>query len=94
MLADGNPVDVLAFRSGDVYKITQAGAGLNLRLEPSRNAGVIQKLEPDEYVTIVDGPFQAEGFTWWKLRYELSNGDSLEGWAVGQPEWYQRAWGQ
>ena len=94
VLADGNPVDVLAFRSGDVYKITQAGAGLNLRLEPSRNAGVIQKLEPDEYVTIVDGPFQAEGFTWWKLRYELSNGDSLEGWAVGQPEWYQRAWGQ
>jgi hypothetical protein len=94
VLADGNPVDVLAFRLRDVYKITEAGAGLNLRLEPTRNAGVIQKLEPGEYVTIVDGPLQAEGFTWWRLRYERSNGDSLEGWAVGQPEWYERAWGQ
>jgi hypothetical protein len=94
VLADGNPVDVLAFRIGDVYKITPAGAGLNLRLEPSRDAGVIRKLTPAEYVTIVDGPLQAEGFTWWKLSYELSNGETLEGWAVGQSEWYERAWGQ
>jgi hypothetical protein len=92
-LADGNPVDVLAFRIGDVYKITQEGAGLNLRAAPTRNARAIQQLRQSEYVTIVDGPQQAEGFTWWKLRYDLSNGETLEGWAVGQPEWYERVQG-
>ena len=94
LLSGGNPVDVLAFRVGDVYLITRAGENLNLRREPSRKSESIRKLQLGEYVMIVEGPIQAEGFTWWKLQADLHAQEPIEGWAVENPEWYERAWGQ
>jgi hypothetical protein len=94
ILPEGSPIDVLAFRVGDVYRITLAGARLNLRYEPSLNSGVVRRLQAGEYAMIVDGPVSAEGFTWWKLRLDLLEDDPVEGWAVEDPSWYERAWGQ
>ncbi|MBN1146429.1 MAG: DUF3160 domain-containing protein [Anaerolineales bacterium] len=94
ILPDGNPIDVLAFRIGDVYRITLAGNRLNLRKEPTRNASVARQLLAGAYVTIIDGPAQAEGYTWWKFRLEPFADPLIEGWAVEQAEWYERAWGQ
>jgi hypothetical protein len=94
LLPEGDPVDILAFRVGDVYRITQAGLELNVRESASRYAKGIQKLQPGDYVMIVDGPVQAEGFTWWKFSLNPYSESQVEGWAVENQAWYERAWGQ
>jgi hypothetical protein len=94
MLSDGNPIDVLAFRVGDVYRITLPGNRLTVRDAPSRHGNVIQQMSAGDYVTILDGPVQAEGFTWWKFNLDPYEAVPREGWAVQNPYWYERAWGQ
>jgi len=94
LLPGGAPVDVLAFRIGDTYRITKMGNQLNMRSSPSIGSSVVRELEAGDYVIIVDGPVQAGGFTWWKLKLALPSEDAPEGWSVENPEWYQRAWGQ
>lgn len=88
----GYMVDVTAFRKGDTYLVTPAGANLNLRATPSLQANILRKLDPDTYVTILDGPIQAEKYTWWKVRVEMVG--MQEGWVVEDQDWYVRAWGQ
>ena len=94
ILMQGFPMDVLAFRVGDVYRITTAGDRLNVRKTPSRAAGVLRQLQQGEYVKIIDGPLQAQGFIWWKIQFDLSLAAPLEGWVVENPDWFERAWGQ
>jgi hypothetical protein len=88
-LAGGEPVQVLAFRIGDIYIITAAGNKLNVRQEPSLRAEVLTQLETDTYVEISAGPVFAEGYTWWKLR-DTWDGNDL-GWAVEDQTWYKRS---
>ena len=92
LLPGGIPVDVLAFRVGDTYRITPEGDKLNMRAATSLNASLVYQLQTGDYVIIVDGPTQAAGFTWWKL--ELAMDPSVSAWAVENPAWYERAWGQ
>ena len=92
LLPGGVPIDVLAFRLGDTYRITSEGNKLNMRTETSLSAQSVYQLQAGEYVIIMDGPVQAAGFTWWK--FALSHDESITGWAVENPEWYRRAWGQ
>ncbi len=73
------------FEPGDIYTITEAGADLNLRTEPSLDSAVLTQLQPGDAVTILDGPVEADGYTWWKMSTE----DGTEGWAVNIPEWYE-----
>jgi len=94
LLPDGNPVDYLVFRIGDIYRITREGSLLSLRAQPSRASDVVTKLLVGDQVKIVDGPVDAEGFTWWKIEQDLDDGAALEGWAVENQEWYQRVWSQ
>jgi hypothetical protein len=55
--------------------------GLNLR----ERAGVDQAipillaLQPGTDVTVVEGPVQADGLAWWKVRVA-----NIEGWCAGQ----------
>ncbi|MEJ5201992.1 MAG: DUF3160 domain-containing protein [Anaerolineales bacterium] len=87
----GKAMDVLAFRIGDVYILTEAGANppLNLRKSPSKNAAVVKKLDMVEtYLTIIDGPVNADGYRWWKIKLY----DDTEGWIVENQEWYQRSY--
>lgn len=94
IIPGGVPVDVLAFRIGDVYRITQAGAQLNMRVFPSLAASVKHQLEMGEYVKFIDGPVDGGGYTWWKVSLEPSQDPPLEGWVVLDPTWFERAWGQ
>jgi hypothetical protein len=87
----GKPVDALAFRVGDVYLITEAGQGINVRETPSTSAAILAQLEAHEYIGILDGPVQADGYSWWKIYQEFGGG---EGWVVQSAEWYERAHGQ
>ena len=71
---------------GNEYKITQAGARLNLWSAPSISSKTERRLEPGERVFLLEGPIGAEGYRWWKLRVV---GDGTEGWAMEHPDWYQ-----
>ena len=94
ILPNGHPVDSLVFRVGDTYILKGAAENLNLRESPSRNAPAIRVLAKGEYMLILDGPVQADGFTWWKFRTDLNSDQQVEGWAVEDPDWYQRSWGR
>lgn len=45
-----------------------------------RETTVLFRAPEETLLTIIDGPTQADGFTWWKVRSQLN--PSLEGWAV------------
>jgi hypothetical protein len=70
---------------GDLYTITEAGADLNLRAELSLDGETIRKLQPGDRVTILDGPVEVDGYTWWQMQAE----DGATGWAVNISEWYE-----
>ena len=72
------------FAPGSVYSITSAGANLNLRAQPALDGQVAKRLLPGEAVTILEGPTQADGYTWWRMRTK----DGIEGWAADIPDWY------
>jgi hypothetical protein len=55
------------------------GAGLRLREEGNLLARTLTMMPEGTGVTILDGPVFADGFTWWRVRYE-----ALEGWSAGQ----------
>jgi hypothetical protein len=76
----------LPFHIGDTYTINDAGANLNLRQAPSLSAKVLMKLQTGEQVQILEGPVEADGYSWWKARVVS---DGAEGWLVEQPEWYE-----
>ncbi len=93
VLDGGSPADWLAFRVDDWYLITEAGADLNLRDSPSLEGAVIRQLQINEYLWVVDGPVNADGFIWWKVALSMW-ADSVTGWVGESQEWYERAWGQ
>lgn len=55
-----------------------AGAGLLLRAEPGRQASVIANAREGTILTVLDGPQEAGGYTWWKLRTPAGQ----EGWGA------------
>lgn len=70
---------------GEKYTIAEAGANLNLRDSPSLSGISLMKLQEGEFVTILEGPIEADGYFWWKIRV----GENVaEGWAVEVAGWY------
>jgi len=93
VLQGGNPTAWLAFRIGDIYYITEAGAKLNVREQPSTRSKILMQLKYYDYVEIIDGPVQADGYTWWQFKiYDSSSGVEPTGWAVENQEWYERSY--
>ncbi|MEW5872979.1 MAG: DUF3160 domain-containing protein [Chloroflexota bacterium] len=89
VLAGGEPVDYLAFRVDDAYRVTEAGDKLNVRNGPGLSYPVLTQLAAGDYVTIVEGPVVADGYTWWRV--QLSWGEWQSGWVVENQEWYRRS---
>ncbi len=87
----GRVAEVLAFRVGDVYILTEEGAAppMNLRAEPSRTADVVQTLGVDAYLEIIAGPEIVGKDTWWKVR---NFNDEAVGWILENQSWYQRSY--
>lgn len=90
----GLPTNALAFRLGDVYLITEEGGSppLNMRSSPSTASAIVHKLNAGDYVTLIEGPVQAGGYTWWKAQLPYS--EEITGWVVENQAWFERAWGQ
>lgn len=65
-----------------VVRVEGVGADeLNVRDNAGVQGTTVLFRAPEETVlTVIDGPTQADGFTWWKVRSQLN--PSLEGWAV------------
>jgi Tol biopolymer transport system component len=72
------------FQPGNTYQITTDGNNLSLRASPSLDGAILEKLKTGDMVTILEGPVQADKYTWWKMR----TADGKEGWAVDVPGWY------
>jgi hypothetical protein len=93
VLPGGAATEWLAFRLGDVYIVSEEGAGINGRAGASRSAEILFQLDPGDYVTFLEGPMEADGYTWWRVSTWTMQGE-VEGWVVENHEWYERAWGQ
>ena len=70
---------------GQQYTITEAGAFLNLRTGHSLDEQILKKLPAGELIMVLEGPVDAEGYYWWKIRTQ----DGTEGWAVEQSNWFK-----
>ncbi len=57
------------------------GAGLNLRAQPTTEARLVGSAKEGDTLTVVEGPEEADGYVWWKLR----TADGKEGW--GAADW-------
>lgn len=57
---------------------TVNGDTLNLRVDPSTEAAILQKLDSETSVDLIAGPQENAGYTWWQVRLE----DGREGWVV------------
>lgn len=75
-----NPSISSALAVGDAAYVT-LGAGidaLRLRNQPSTSGGIVQLMPNGTPVTIIGGPTDADGFTWWQLRAP----DGSVGWSA------------
>ena len=77
-------VTIWNFYVGETLLISPSGGNLTLRDTPTLNGVVLQQLQPGDTVTILSGPVEADGYTWWQMQ----TGDGTVGWAVNIPEWY------
>ena len=57
---------------------TTEGDPLNVRSGPGIDFGIVAKVPSGTLVTILEGPRDANGYTWWRIRLP----GSQEGWAV------------
>ena len=70
---------------GKQYVVTELGANLNLRMEPSLSGKVLEKLPAGEVITVLEGFVDADDYYWWKIRTH----DGVEGWVVEMTNWYK-----
>jgi len=71
-------------KAGNQYLVTQSGANLNLRSEPSLHGKILEKLPAGEGITVLDGFVDVDDYYWWKIQTR----DGTEGWAVEMAYWY------
>jgi hypothetical protein len=94
LLPGGKTNDVLAFRIGDIYYLTEEGytPPLNLRSQPSNSASVLETLGAETFLEIIAGPHKQGNQTWWQVRtldVQGTNNES-EGWVLENQDWYAR----
>lgn len=61
-----------------VKAIVTAPAGLNMRTQPTSGSQLVVRLGSGDRVTVMEGPTQAEGFTWWRV----DDGSGKTGWVA------------
>lgn len=75
--ATATPQTPTGLAVGGAAKINAAG-GLNVREQASRSAKQVGKLNSGVVVTLIGGPAEADGYTWW----QVDNGSGLKGWVA------------
>jgi hypothetical protein len=75
-------------RVGDRVAVTMPASGqLSVRAVPGPDAALLTRVNSGEQLTVLDGPQQAGGFTWYRVR---SDSGAVEGWAAdgdGEDRW-------
>ncbi len=78
-LGDPQPAN-RAPQVGDRVRVTMpAGGQLSVRSQPGINAALVARANPGQEYSVLAGPQQADGFTWYQIR---SDDGALEGWAA------------
>lgn len=68
----------ISLQIGDTVRVVNtSGQGLRVRDIPSREGKILIKFAEGSSVEIIEGPKQADGYTWWKVR-----GKAGEGWCA------------
>jgi hypothetical protein len=88
VLTGGKPAHWTIFRVHDWYIVTEHGADVRVREQPSTSGKILEQMGSGEYFQIVDGPVSADGYTWWMIQVFGSN---TTGWIVENQDWYARA---
>ncbi len=91
-LPEGYPVDVLAFRSGDIFRVTLAAEQVTIYAAPRLDAAVNSRLHPGDLIKIVAGPVLADKASWWKVQVDPTQPGSLDGWLVQDQASFERLW--
>ena len=95
---EGNPVDVLAFHIGDIFRVILALADEAEQVkiyETSRlDAPVIVALRPGDVITITGGPVIANQHAWWQVQVNPTQPGSVSGWIVESQTAFERVWGE
>lgn len=55
------------------------GRGLNIRVNPTTSANLAASAKDGDLLVVLEGPKEADGYTWWKVKTEAGK----EGWAAG-----------
>lgn len=77
-ISAANMEEPAAIKIGDtVYIVHTEGKGLRVRSAPASNSSVITKFAEGSTVQIIDGPKDADGYIWWKVK-----GKADEGWCA------------
>lgn len=58
----------------------EGGKNLRRRSAPGTSSDVLDTLPPGTQVALLEGPTEADGYHWWKVRI----GDGREGWVAGE----------
>lgn len=74
-----------ALKEGDEIRAT---SNLYVRTGASASAGVRAVVRTGTEGVIVDGPEYADGYTWWRVEYELEDAPDVTGWSAGA--WLQK----
>ncbi|MEZ4571284.1 MAG: SH3 domain-containing protein [Thermomicrobiales bacterium] len=73
----GNP-DVGPYLGATVEVANTDGAGVNVRADATTSADILTVFLDGTQVTVIDGPVEAEGFTWW----QITGNEVAAGWIV------------
>jgi hypothetical protein len=75
----GRPLAAGDIVVGGIARVfTTDGDPLNVRSAPGVGYGIVDRLMIEDRVTVLEGPANADGFTWWRIRTP----SGVEGWAV------------
>jgi hypothetical protein len=74
-----SPTPLVLRIGGAALVANTEGAPLRSRKEPGINSPAVAGFREGERVRIVDGPVEADGYTWWRLE-----GESGAGWSAQQ----------
>jgi len=70
------------FAIGDTAVVTGTGNGLNVRSQPGTTAEKVTTLPDGAVVTILGGPVEANGLTWWNIQAGTASGWSAQDFLV------------
>ncbi|NOZ49116.1 MAG: hypothetical protein GXP37_03590, partial [Chloroflexi bacterium] len=67
------------FTIGAQVKVQTAGATLRVRIRPGLDQGLVAAYTSGDRLTLVGGPVEVDGITWWQVEGAAGNG-----WCAGQ----------